>query len=1047
MLVHSSLVALLVVGSLGFAGPGEVCTALRLEGTNQGLKYTVNSLGDRIPDFSYCGYEASQQPIPIVDPQIVLMPSGADDTRRIQAALDSLASSVDRLLPSESDGQVWRGALVLAPGEYRISSTIYLWGAGLVLRGSGTSDQPSVIVATGTSRRPMIVVGADGYGPKRDRPNRILGNASGPRSAISGYAAIGTRKITVENADFWSVGDSVMVMHPSTADWIEAVGMNAFPTDDGRGSWLDWKPGSRDQIWHRTIVSVDGNTLELDAPLTSSLDPRLSQPVVIQTRSASLAGDPQHGEPNCHHLGVENLTLISQAQVQVNPLDEEHAWDGIRFSNSVDCWASHITCRQLAGSAIQVGRDCRRITVADCQSNSPISENAGWRRNTFYNTGQQVLFLRCRAEDGRHDFTVGPMTAGPNAFVSCTSDGSTQFSGPIGSWCTGVLYDDVHIDGAGLWLTNRETEEAGAGWSAVNCVLWNCVAPEIVCRSPPTGFNLASGIWGQVRGDGTWQSLDRFAVPQSLFRAQLEERVGQTLAMQVLQQRQFDSKESMVDRQAGGELAVEQSAELPSMDEGDPQGRLRLKNGWLVFEDRLAIGKRQTMTWWRGSILPSVAEQFGVGLTRFVPGCDQPFYTDVITEVADWMQQSGIVALEHHWGLWYDRRRDDHLMVRRSNGEAIPPFYELPWARSGRGTAWDGLSKYDLQRFNEWYFDRLQQFAQEACHRDLVLIQYMYFQHNVLESAAHWADFPWRPANCLQDTGFAEPPASQNRKRIFLANEFYDVSHPIRRELHERYIRHCLDSLSPYQNVIIALGEEFTGPVSFVEFWLDTIRDWMAESGRDVLVMLSACRDAQEAVLEQPDYCQMIDIVDVKYWWYCSQGQLYAPLSGQNMAPRQQLREWKSFKPSRSMGSLCRSIKEVRQRFPEKAVICSVPHDKLDMPGHSWEMLAAGASLPALPTSCDRQFLQDVVKLLPVDSKLDQALGDSQGLKFAVVRNSTASNDNRLESMLMESQVHEAQILNPLTGIAPAASGLGDSAADDEGDKTLYWVRTGDEKR
>ncbi len=99
------------------------------------------------------------------------------------------------------------------------------------------------------------------------------------------------------------------------------------------------------------------------------------------------------------------------------------------------------------------------------------------------------------------------------------------------------------------------------------------------------------------------------------------------------------------------------------------------------------------------------------------------------------MVAKGQVILEHHWGLWYDRRRDDHEMIRRIDGEVWGPFYEQPWARSGQGIAWDGLSKYDLERFNTWYFSRLNQFASECELKGLILLQQMYFQHNIWKLA------------------------------------------------------------------------------------------------------------------------------------------------------------------------------------------------------------------------------------------------------------------------------------------------------------------------
>ena len=38
------------------------------------LLYTPDPAGNRIPDFSYCGYKASEQPIPNVDVKVVVPP-------------------------------------------------------------------------------------------------------------------------------------------------------------------------------------------------------------------------------------------------------------------------------------------------------------------------------------------------------------------------------------------------------------------------------------------------------------------------------------------------------------------------------------------------------------------------------------------------------------------------------------------------------------------------------------------------------------------------------------------------------------------------------------------------------------------------------------------------------------------------------------------------------------------------------------------------------------------------------------------------------------
>src|SRR5262249_1898487 len=241
-----------------------------------------------------------------------------------------------------------------------------------------------------------------------------------------------------------------------------------------------------------------------------------------------------------------------------------------------------------------------------------------------------------------------------------------------------------------------------------------------------------------------------FVKPDSLYAAQLTDRLGGRAA-EILKRRPIPQEPDGAER-------IDELLPKRQPQAAPPGNPLTLLSGWLTIGGKLRVGGRLGTAWWRGSVLPSRAAEVGVGVTRFVPGRVGPGFTDDLDQLTGEMQANGFALLDHHWGLWYDRRRDDHQMVRRIDGDVWPPFYEPPWARSGRGTAWDGLSKYDLTKFNPWYFSRLKEFAELGQRRGLVLVQQMYFQHNVLEAGAHWADFPWRPGNCLQETGFPEPP-------------------------------------------------------------------------------------------------------------------------------------------------------------------------------------------------------------------------------------------------------------------------------------------------
>jgi hypothetical protein len=588
--------------------------------------------------------------------------------------------------------------------------------------------------------------------------------------------------------------------------------------------------------------------------------------------------------------------------------------------------------------------------VQDCAAVAPVSEIGGYRRHTFFTAGQMTLFLRCRSEHGRHDFAVGHLAPGPNAFVACEAKRALGFSGPIGSWATGVLYDNVSVDGSGLALTNQETGGQGTGWSAANCVLWQCSASVVTCRNPPGARNWAVGCWGQFFGDGAWQMPNEFVKPDSLYRAQLAERLGAG-AVAALERR--EKPLSAVDV-----LPTFEPRPRPAAETAEMVKPLAVRNGWLTCDGDLLTGTRTGTIWWRGSVVPTRAGEFGVGVTRFVPGRDGPGFTDDLDGLTDSMLRRGAAALEHHWGLWYDRRRDDHQRVRRADGDVWPPFYELPWARSGRGTAWDGLSKYDLEAFNPWYFARLDEFAGLSDRKGLALFHQAYFQHNILEAGAHWADFAWRPANCLQETGFPEPPPYAGNKRIFMADAFYDLSHPLRRRLHRLYIRHCLDVLGGHPNVVFFTGEEYTGPLEFVRFWVDTVTEWERETGRDVLIGLSCTKDVQDAVLADPVRGPAVSVVELKCWWYATDGTLYAPEGGKNLAPRQQLREWRGPK-TRSAEQTARQVREYRARYPDKAILFT------DGPSDGWTLLAAGGSLPDLPRSTDRRLRAVLPRLRP----------------------------------------------------------------------------------
>ena len=927
-------------------------------GADGRLVYDADERGNRVPDFSNCGYAGGDQPIPNAPVRLVVAPVPGDSTARIQKAIDYVAS-----LPPDAGGI--RGAVLLLKGRHEVLGSLQITNSGVILRGQGVGEEGTVLVAVGQDRRTLIRIAG-----KNDRTIRT----NETWQIANDYVPVGANCFQLKDAGGLQAGDTINVIRPSTQAWIDRLGMTEF--GGGIGDWrLVWHPGSRDLAWDRVIKSIEGNRVTVDGPITTAME--------------SVFGGGYVGiyswPGRISQVGIENLRLESAFDAQ-NSKDENHSWMAITMENAADAWVRQVAFEHFVGSAVAIYESCKRVTVEDCRSLAPVSEDAGYRRHTFFTMGQQTLFLRCFAEHGRHDFSVGHCAAGPNAFVQCEASLPQDDSGAIESWASGTLFDNVWIDGGGLSLMNRGSDGEGAGWSAANSVLWQCSASKISCENPPTAQNWAFGCWGEFKGIGVWREANSSVRPVSLLVAQLADRLGADAAAKIkLMPRSLEEFSNPTVEQAAkliensrkpapqlSDYIAAASTRAPiSIESGDAKSvdevpgsesriqnskfKISVTNGWLVCDGKLLIGGVEGINWWRGNMRPSEAKNYGVNLTRFAPGRDGAGFTDDLNEVADGMISKNQVALDHHYGLWYDRRREDHERVRRMDGDVWATFYEQPFARSGRGTAWDGLSQYDLTKFNPWYWSRLREFVDVCDERGLVLFNENYFQHNLLEVGAHWVDCPWRSANNINHTGFPEPPPFAGDKRIFMAEQFYDVTNPVRRELYRHYIRQCLDNFTNNSNVLQFTSDEFTGPLAFMQFWLDTIGGWEHETGRQPLVALSCTKDVQDAILADPQRSKLVDVVQFKYWWLTDKG-TFAPKGGQNLSPRQFERQWKGGRPNDL--NLARMAAEYRRQNPDQAIIN-------DFNSGAWAYVCAGGSMPNLPRTTDARLLEAIPQMKP----------------------------------------------------------------------------------
>ena len=905
-------------------------------------------------DYSTCGYHASELAIPDVRNVVAVRNTKGDCSQRLQKAIDYVSQ-----LKADKSGH--RGTILIGEGTFLLDRPLRITTSGIVLRGMGKGK--TRLVKRGFDRGALIYIEGKSLLTKGDTI-----------TIADQKLKAGSNVLTLSSAAGIKAGQRIMILRPTTKEWIEALKCDDY---GGGLDYTGWKPTDIDMLWNRTVAKAEGNTITLDAPLTMTIDSRYGQAMVITS----------YNKGEITECGVENMTLES-AHNDWNPKDEDHCWDGVWMNNATDCWVRRIDFKHFAGSAVNLQKQTRRVTVEDCVASEPVSEIGGWRRRVFLTRGEQNLFQRCVSKDGYHDFAADYCAPGPNAFVQCDGEGSLSFSGSVGSWAPGLLFDVVNIEGNDLAFRNLENWQMGTGWNTANSMMWQCTASTLWCYSPDADDrSSANACWGTMTGNGEWTGSNDAVTPRSLFYDQLQKRTGekaingyvynrnitasssptievaQRLAMEsvttprVTIEMWMDSIPYSASIAMGGLKDIDNiKVNTTSANNETKEGEFGITNGHLTFNGRLITGNRYAIPWWNGRTKDNfIAKGAKPAITRFVPGREGTGWTDRVDSVVTFMKKNGYCMLDQHYGLWYDLRRIDHERVKRADGEVSAPFYEQAFARSGQGKAWDGLSLYDLTRPNEWYWQRERQFAEAGAKEGMLLFNQNYFQHNIIEAGAHWVDAPWRPVNNVNHTSFPEPVPFAGDKRVFMAEQFYNENDPALKPLHKGYIRMCLDQLKDNPNVVQLISEEYTGPLHFTRFWLETIAEWERETGRHPMIALSCTKDAQDSILADPELSKVVDIIDIRYWHYNTDG-IWAPPAGKNMAPRQFMRKMKVGKTG--YAEAYKAVSEYTQRFPNKAVTLFAQQ----YPQYGWAILMGGGSLPNIPVK-DQKFLSDAAKM------------------------------------------------------------------------------------
>jgi hypothetical protein len=483
------------------------------------LGYAPDFKGNRPLDFSNAGYGGGGVALPNAQARVAVDPGEGDDSARIQAAIDQVSA-----MPQNAEGI--RGAVLLKRGRFEVGTTLVIRASGVVLRGEGRGEDGTILFATGAAKRNVLEVGG--------AAGRLLLPARAPIADL--YAPAGSRRLRVDDASGFKVGDSVLVRRVGNDRWIHAIAMDQIVEADA--DVVQFAPFNLD--FDRVITAIDGNTITLDAPIANAIESRWGGGEVIRY------DDPDRIE----HVGVEQLRVVVEFNPAVTAVnngvtyfaDEDHAAIFAALDNVKNAWVREVTSQHLEHALANVLRNAKWVTVQDCAAIDMVSLITGSRRYNFKLAGQLTLAQRNHAETARHAYVVDSRVPGPNVFLDSDSINEFATSEPHHRWSVGGLYDNIVAD---IAIQDRGWLGSGHGWAGANYVAWN-TRGDLVAQQPPTAQNYAIGHVGRKvagfvpnsqdprpRQDGWWESLNQSVEPRSLYLRQLTDRLGADAAQRI----------------------------------------------------------------------------------------------------------------------------------------------------------------------------------------------------------------------------------------------------------------------------------------------------------------------------------------------------------------------------------------------------------------------------------------------------------------------------------------------------------------------------------
>lgn len=489
-----SQLASLCIGSLCFVGSYSLNaqeswqSQLVIQDESGSLTYKKDNDGFVIPDFSQAGY-GNGKDIPVVslsERTITLSPledKEADNTQHIQKAIDEVGKQA-------LDAEGIRGVVLLKAGRYNVDGTLNLIYDGVILRGEGNcfSDNDSTVLygrnAAEKAKR-LILMG--------NPSSHNWGNGKGDAQVniVTQKVMPGDYSFQVEDASAYRVGDLICIKYPTTTAWLEAVwygGNTKRNTDES----MKWKIKDIDMSYHRYVTKVEGNMIEVDAPVFYALDVQYAQAYIYKI--------PNPGTIR-HNVGIENLHISFERSPENSTANVDQ--NCIYMSSLENSWVKGVSMSGFVHAGIKT-TSTTRSTIEDCYAIDPSGLCTGGTYYNFenYHRSQLILLKDCYARNGRHHYiSNGCASTSGIVVLNFRSELSLAQAEGHRLWSQGILFDNwaelgtIKSNAGKIGMYLRDNMGSGHGWGGTNSVFWNCDVQDgaIYLDKVPTGQNYAIG--------------------------------------------------------------------------------------------------------------------------------------------------------------------------------------------------------------------------------------------------------------------------------------------------------------------------------------------------------------------------------------------------------------------------------------------------------------------------------------------------------------------------------------------------------------------------